>query len=378
MQELFALQRWRRMSILKDYNPSGSSGSNDSSNTYSASNRSLGGGLEWGRRRGLGEGTAHSRVQEQSTVQNTSRTHALTSALTNVRTNTAQGTDSGSVDGMFNRHLYGGGVLSSVEVNYFITHLSTSTSTSTCTTSRVSGGVDTLYSFFVGADAGCEVGNLYSFHDELACHVSNRTKQRALAELTRIGGKQDRHTDYHTALNDTQGNVRNVSSDSYFDNGGLGLGLSFGLSAMHLSNYGVLCVHADSDVARDGEDAEGAKEVVVEVGSAGVVAQPVRHSSGFIEQHKARATSSITPLTFQSSTSHRQLQLQLQHGCPGVTDLMPLSVQLGLLVTQPLQLAKATELYAAVTALREKHRLGSHFKCKMCLSYWLKYTVIST
>ena len=368
MQELFALQRWRRISILKEYSSSASSGSSNSRNAYSARDSSLSGGLEGRKRRGLNEGATHSTVQHQSTAQNTSHTHALTSALMNVRTNTGQGTVSGSVDRMFNRHLYGGGVLSSVEVNYFITHLSTPASIST--SKSMSGGMDSLFSFFIGSEVGCEVGDLYSFHDELACHVSNRAKQKAVADKNRLGAKRDRHTDYHSALNDTQGNGRYVYNDFYSDNESTGSDLSFAASsAMHLSNYGVLCVRADSDV-RDVEGVEGVKEVAMGEGSAREGDHPVHHSSQFIDQYKARTSSITTALSVPNSTAHRQLQHQLeteiQNGCP-VVDLMPLSVQLGLLVTQPLHAAKATELYAAVTTLREKHMLGRHFKCEICL-----------
>ena len=54
------------------------------------------------------------------------------------------------------------------------------------------------------------------------------------------------------------------------------------------------------------------------------------------------------------------------HQHTGITELMPLCVQLEIAVSQPLQEVRAAELYAAVNSLRHSHGLKSHLKCKFC------------
>jgi hypothetical protein len=200
MQELFTLQRWRRISALKEHQPvpkvnvkgqeggevMGTKGEHFDSWTTPVS-----------------EGDVLLLLQHSIPHPSPSIRPAHTPSPLSIPFRVVSNALDLPLDSRFSRHLFGGGVLCATELQYFISRLSFSSSSSSTadiassSSFRPRASRDGLYSFFVGSTPGSEVGDLYMFLNETGFDAVNRRKKREKEALNRMRDIDDRHRDYN-------------------------------------------------------------------------------------------------------------------------------------------------------------------------------------
>ena len=384
MQELFMIQRWRRISILKE--------------DCLLLNHDTEGEGEGEEGRGSGgrrmPGTIINKILIFEKSKNIPEVKEYSFAGSFIAARSKMqlyGTSSQPLDSRFSRKLYGGGVLSPVELHYFISRLSTctlssaaasstsfsssssssssssyptslspsssSSSSSSCSLPSSSSSsspselnrVDNLFNFFIGCDPGSEVESLYPLRNRIRHDVKNRKKRKDEENELRMMKNNDRHKDILC-----QGNsLRNIPCSAMMkikdvvNNNHLHLN-----TGMFFSNRNILCISGDDDDDDNDDDdnrRETTKDSIKDV-----------DDDGLDVRAKPYSTSNRSIRTLKTNEKRDMCQRT------GITDLMPLSVQLEISVSQPLQEIRAAELYAAVNSLRHSHGLKSHLRCKYC------------
>ena len=190
--------------------------------------------------------------------------------------------------------------------------------------------------------------SLYPLRNKIGHDVKNRKKRKDEEIELRMMKNNDRHKDILF-----QGNgMKNVPCSAMVkkkdgvNNSHLHLN-----TGMFFSNRNILCISGDDndDDENDDDRRDKVNGLIKDVND---------------DDHDVRAQSYST-----SNRSIRTLKTSEKRDMcqrTGITDLMPLSVQLEISVSQPLQEIRAAELYAAVNSLRHSHGLKSHLRCKYC------------
>ena len=177
--------------------------------------------------------------------------------------------------------------------------------------------------------------------------MKNRKKRKDEEYELKMMKTDDRHKDYFCQENSLQNNPRNVPGSLIIQKNVP----NNSSTSMHFSNRNMLLfLDNDNDDGSDDDDSDNDGR-----GQGGKDVNKV--DNGIINVMNDQNVRS------QPYSTSQRVDVR-QH--TGITDLMPLCVQLEIAVSQPLQEVRAAELYAAVNSLRHSHGLKSHLKCKCC------------
>ena len=202
MQELFTLQRWRRISALKEHQPAplvnvkGQEGGEGTVTVTEEEHFDF-----W--TMPVSEGAVLLLLQHSIPHRSPSARPAHSPSPLFIPFRVVSDALDLPLDSRFSRHLFGGGVLCATELQYLKSRLSFSSSSAADTTSSSSSSFrprasrDGLYSFFVGSRPGSEVGDLYMFLNETGSDTVNRRRKKERDALDRMKDTEDRHRDYH-------------------------------------------------------------------------------------------------------------------------------------------------------------------------------------
>jgi hypothetical protein len=190
------------------------------------------------------------------------------------------------------------------------------------------------------------VESLYTLDNKSGHIVKNRKKRKDEEFELKMMKIDDRHKDYFCQENSLQNNPRNVPGSVIIQKNVP----NNSSTSMHFSNRNMLLFldNGSDDDSENDSDSDG----------RGQGGKDVKGVEGGIINVMNGQTVRAQPYVTSQRVDVRQRT--------GITDLMPLCVQLEIAVSQPLQEVRAAELYAAVNSLRHSHGLKSHLKCKYC------------
>jgi hypothetical protein len=189
------------------------------------------------------------------------------------------------------------------------------------------------------------VESLYTLGNKSGHIVKNRKKRKDEEYELKMMKIDDRHKDYLCQENSLQNSLKNVPGSVIIQKNVP----NNASTSMHFSNRNMLLfLDNGSDDSDDDSDSDGR-------GQGGKEVKKVEN--GIINGMNGQNVRA------QPYSTSRRVDVRQR---TGITDLMPLCVQLEIAVSQPLQEVRAAELYAAVNSLRHSHGLKSHLKCKYC------------
>jgi hypothetical protein len=264
MQELFTLQRWRRISALKEHQPvpqvnvKGQEGGEGTEGEHFDS---------W--TTPVSEGDVLLLLQHSIPHPSPSVRPAHSPSPLSIPFRVVSNALDLPLDSRFSRHLFGGGVLCATELQYFISRLSFSSSSSSTadiasSSFRPRASRDGLYSFFTGSRPGSEVGDLYIFLNENGFDAVNRRRKREREALDRMKGIEDRHRDYHhqsTALSLPLFGSVSSSPGCTMSNRDTGSHLNGCTSTISTSSKGIGGLHNnDSESSREKRNSKGSEK----------------------------------------------------------------------------------------------------------------------
>ena len=401
MQSLFSLQRWRQMSNMKD--------SFFSSSPSSSSHVVFG---------GQGRATTNHQHIMRVNLQSTSSNYNCRSSNSNSGnriSSTILSTSDRPLDRCFSTHLYGGGLLSAYELEYFLSTLKpranavnpNSISNSILQSGRFHGS----YEFFVGCSPGNEIDSLHGSgsgrkegrnNHRLNC---SRKREHSLRHRVRDCHEDQQSSQYPSSSSSSSSlhSYSNMYSDAFLNEETSGEegkqfhGRSVQNSFNFFSNCNVLInlgsshahahahTHPPSDTdyscKYDSFDTRRARAVEgCRRGSLSIDRPKEKENGrgwgkewrggtnrcpspsplgGIIVAHTYSAVLPVQVDIIDRDAKERECAARTE-----ITNFMPLNTQLELTVCLPLRLSLASEQFDAVCTLRSRYGFSKLIKCK--------------
>ena len=426
MQSLFSLQRWRKMSNMRD--PSSLSGSYQTSSSRAVFGEKA--TAKTNDRQTMTINVHNGSIGNFTCSSSSSSSGSSSSGGNQSHMNsTTSFSASDPLDKHFSRHLYGAGLLPPLELQYFLSTLNSQSHTHTHSSSSLkSHRFHGAYSFFVGCTPGNEIGFLYGFrgNDDGCDRMLTFQKDRDLNGIHRI---RDCHKNQETNSSTSSSSFssssqyphKEVLSSPHFsnrenrENKGSRVEQAEHLSntnnAFYSSNFFSNCSilsssYTDFDSHSITDSNYYPKHDPFDI----YCFEPMTESKkgdggrdeGIVEGRNKNRESGwrvINTTTSQNLTACNSTAHGSHSPCTadlpvpwdvidwdgkerdratrsGMLDLMPLSVQMHLSVSLPLKKARASELYASVCTLRSRHGIGRLIKCKYLLLFLSSYSPI--